>query len=302
MRTINKVMLTLTTSVALGLPLLAQNNKVHVKAVKVIDGDSTVIEKDIDESELPGIEKELSDVQGKNVKVMLHVEKRDAAGRMKTDEHFSGSKDSIPGCKMARKKIIIGNDTMVFMAPELKDDFFHLEFPGDEMMSGFSYDIDNANGKERVIVRMIGPDSAGKMVIKKVEGKPGDDFNEDVIVRSKDGKTMHKVIVTTRARIEDTEKDESRSSKKEKSDLKLNELRLYPNPSDGKFTIEFESEGKQPITITITDMNGKQVQKQEVKGEGRHNLWFNLSKEGKGAYILNLQQGKKSITRKIVIE
>jgi hypothetical protein len=336
---INKVMLTLAASVALCLPAIAQN-KVHAKMVKVIDGDSTVIERDIDESELPAMEKELGDTKGKNVKVMMFVEKENASEKIPMRDHFF-MRDSLPGgCKMVRKEIINGRDTMVFLIPDMKDGFsridtamgrsgfmfgfppahddllmlqeknensFELMIPNEkeieQMINGFSFDynIENEDGKERMIIRSMGPDSTGKVVIKKFEGKPGDEFRDDVIINSPNGKTVRKISVTTRVRIEDG-KSGSKASKKEKSNLKPDDLKFYPNPSDGKFSIEFESDGKQPVSIVITDMNGKQVQKQEVSGEGKHSLSFDLRSEGKGTYILNLQQGKKSTTKKIIIE
>lgn len=345
----------MVASLGLCLPALAQNAPVHVKMIRVVDGDSTVIEKDLDESQLPDLEKELGNVTGKNVKVMMFTDKGDAKGRLKPGDHFFLSNDSLPGgCKMIRREIINGSDTMVFTIPDMKnsflmidsltkgnafmfrfpednDDFFDMKLPGDSKDlfqfrfpadssfnfmipdqaeieklangNGFSYDykIEDDNGKQRVIVRSIGPDSTGKVVIKKFEGKPGDEFTDDVLIASPNGKTVRKVIVTTRVRVEDMDDAKKTSPKNDKSDA-FGEMKFYPNPSDGKFNMDIDVKGKQPVVITIHDMSGKQLYKEEVKGEGRHSTSFDLSNEGKGTYIIDIRQGKTTTTKKIVVE
>lgn len=320
--------MTLLAGIGLCFPALAQDKPagglVHVKVIKVVDGDSTVIERDIDESQLHTIEKELSDVSGKEVKVMMFVDKKD------------GDITLPPGCRMfapgdssvceRMKKFVISGDSMKMMGAHkflmmhdstagnmmfdmhLGSEPFMMPLPppgeNGEIRTGYMYNIENDNGQQRVIVKSFGPGDSSQVVIKKFEGKPGQEFTEDVVITAPNGTATHKVIVRTTVKIEDVEKTpkKEKAPKKEKSELKTEGLNFYPNPSDGRFTLDFEVEGKQPVIIRITDINGREVYKEEVKGEGRHSRPIDISSESKGTYILNLQQGKKSKSKKIVIE
>ena len=95
--------------------------------------------------------------------------------------------------------------------------------------------------------------------------------------------------------------DKKRSHAKSDNETK-DDLKFYPNPSDGKFTIEYDVKDKEPAVITVLDENSKQLFKDEIKGGGKYSKQVDLGGKGKGVFILNLTQGKKSISKKIIIE
>ena len=68
------------------------------------------------------------------------------------------------------------------------------------------------------------------------------------------------------------------------------QLKLYPNPSNGKITVEVE----QNDTYQLFDLTGKQIEKGELK-KGKNDLNLKLSK---GVYVLKTTQS----TRKIIIK
>ena len=319
------------------IPALAQDKPVHVKMIRIIDGDTTIIEKDMSDKDLEEFQKERPAVNGRNVSTQMFIERKGNPGeRMKESERFFFFNDSINGnCKMTRKNMIIDS-----LAPGMRFHFYDSALPpgfdpadmrkelrftmdtmlvkelrtmNDEMFIftdslrknmegqvGYSFSISDTDGE--VVVKQFGPEGE-KVVVKKLDGKPGEELNEDIVIKSKDGKTVTRVMVRTTVKIEDAEPaNEKAAPKKEKNELKLEGLNFYPNPNNGRFTIDFEAEGKQPVIIRINDMNGKEVYREEVKPNGRHSAQVDITSEGKGTYILNLQQGKKSTSKKIVIE
>ena len=82
-------------------------------------------------------------------------------------------------------------------------------------------------------------------------------------------------------------------------EIKIESLfKLYPNPSNGDFYLEFSKEPHSPIKLYIDDLNGKRVYEGEYYS--RINLLnFNLKA---GLYLLNLEQEDKSFNQKIVIK
>lgn len=283
MITINKLLAAALTAV-IGLPALAQekpSSPVHVKVIRVVDGDSTVTEHDIDESQLPSIEENLGNASGKNVKVMMMVTKEGEIAREDLEE-------------MRMPPLV--------RQPGDKDVIMHREIKPGELRTGFRFETEEDKGRQKMVVRTFCADSAKRMV-REFEGVPGAESRNEVIMKDAEGRQQTMVMVRT-VRIVDEGKEptaQKKASKTEKPETEGN-VNFYPNPNNGKFTMDFESDGKHPITITITDMSGREVYKEEVKGEGKLSRTIDISNESKGSYIMTMQQGKKSKTKKIIIE
>ncbi|NLJ07500.1 MAG: PKD domain-containing protein [Sphingobacteriales bacterium] len=74
------------------------------------------------------------------------------------------------------------------------------------------------------------------------------------------------------------------------------DIRVYPNPSEGKFTVELShSSGK----LKITDVNGKVVAEEILDGTGR-SIFFTYQLK-RGIYFLSLIDENGILTRKIII-
>jgi YD repeat-containing protein len=78
-------------------------------------------------------------------------------------------------------------------------------------------------------------------------------------------------------------------------DIKNNSIKIYPNPTNGKFTIELGD--IEPSAIIITDIMGKQVYTTRSSGD----LDIDLTNLQKGIYLVNINSGAKSSTQKIVV-
>ena len=71
--------------------------------------------------------------------------------------------------------------------------------------------------------------------------------------------------------------------------------RVYPNPTEGVFTLEFEAEGV--YNLTLADMSGKVLMRQTVKGQ---RVQMDLSNYPAGAYLLKIDDGKRQSTMRVV--
>lgn len=101
----------------------------------------------------------------------------------------------------------------------------------------------------------------------------------------------------------------------EKSDLKskgiktrakepeFDYLKFYPNPSEGSINIEFRADKPLNTEVRITNMIGKILYEEKLNNfSGAYNKSINLSENGTGTYLLQIIQGKKVITRKIMVD
>jgi hypothetical protein len=81
-----------------------------------------------------------------------------------------------------------------------------------------------------------------------------------------------------------------------------NSMNIFPNPAKNYTNIAISSDKTEKVTLTIVDLLGKEITKQEkVISSGVNTETINLSGYQNGIYFLNLQIGNKVTTRKLVI-
>ncbi len=92
------------------------------------------------------------------------------------------------------------------------------------------------------------------------------------------------------------------------SNVGLNELGIYdfalfPNPSNGQFTVEFESNGSGEGVISILSADGKVVQstKTEITAD-KNSIQINAARLPSGYYFVQIEHGNGKIIRSIAIE
>ncbi len=78
-------------------------------------------------------------------------------------------------------------------------------------------------------------------------------------------------------------------------------LTVYPNPVQDELNIDYDGKNNKNVRITLMDVLGRQV---AVIADGQINqhLTYNTAGLAKGVYVLHLQSGDESITRKIEVE
>ncbi len=77
---------------------------------------------------------------------------------------------------------------------------------------------------------------------------------------------------------------------------------LYPNPNNGNFIVQFNSSSDNSILIGVHDIRGREVFSKSYINNGFFNEKLQLDNLQSGVYLINIQDGDKKITKKIVIE
>ena len=79
-------------------------------------------------------------------------------------------------------------------------------------------------------------------------------------------------------------------------------LNVFPNPSNGKFRVEFQVEGLKDVSIRVSTLLGQEIyasQPGNVSGEYREE--FDLSNEATGIYVLQIITDDNVVSRRITI-
>ena len=134
-----------------------------------------------------------------------------------------------------------------------------------------------------------------------------DQEHVQVFVEEIDGgeakKISIKVVEKVNIHIEEVEDGDFSNLMDSKSkELKVNDINYYPNPTDGRFNLQFQAAEK-PTTVQILGMDGRSVYQEEISDfSGSYQNELDLSNQKRGIYLLRIQQGSRTINRKIVIE
>lgn len=94
------------------------------------------------------------------------------------------------------------------------------------------------------------------------------------------------------------------ANKGETVDNELILFRNYPNPFTGHTTIEFTLSKDTPVTLSVSDVTGKQITvllNNEIKAEGTHLRTFDGSKYAAGMYYYTIQAGEYTATQKMIL-
>lgn len=83
------------------------------------------------------------------------------------------------------------------------------------------------------------------------------------------------------------------------NELKLQDARIYPNPTQGAFSLSFTSEPG-PVSIIITDVNGKIIYSEDNdNATGYYNRTIDLKSATPGNYVVNIKQGDKIFNQQL---
>jgi hypothetical protein len=85
-------------------------------------------------------------------------------------------------------------------------------------------------------------------------------------------------------------------------EFEINEFVIYPNPSKGLFNIQFNSNSNNDINLNVYDMRGRNVHQDTFSNNGLINETINLENLQSGVYLVEVQDGLKKVTKKIVKE
>ncbi len=78
-------------------------------------------------------------------------------------------------------------------------------------------------------------------------------------------------------------------------------VKVFPNPSQGKFTVQLTDNTVAASTITVRNAVGQEIRKIEVNPSAQPMTEIDLGDAGQGIYFIHIQNGEKSTTRKMVV-
>lgn len=82
----------------------------------------------------------------------------------------------------------------------------------------------------------------------------------------------------------------------------LNNFKIYPNPNNGTFNVAFNADVDAEIKIGVYDISGRQIFNQSYPSTGLFSESLQLNNLESGVYLVNVQNGRKSEVRKIIIK
>lgn len=80
------------------------------------------------------------------------------------------------------------------------------------------------------------------------------------------------------------------------------QISIFPNPGNGHFTLNFSLDHSATVQLTLSDLTGKQMLGTDLEVRaGQFNHQLDLTNLSAGVYFLRLQEGNKSIVKKLII-
>ena len=80
----------------------------------------------------------------------------------------------------------------------------------------------------------------------------------------------------------------------------LDEVLVYPNPSDGLFNIELQSNQSADIEISVYDVRGRIIFEDRYDNTIQFKQTIDLSQVNSGIYIMEISDGKNTINKRII--
>lgn len=82
----------------------------------------------------------------------------------------------------------------------------------------------------------------------------------------------------------------------------LQDFNLFPNPNNGNFTIQFNSNSGNEIKVNVHDMRGREIFNKTYSNNGFFNEDLQLNNVQSGVYLVNVQDGNRKEVKKIVVK
>jgi hypothetical protein len=198
-----------------------------------------------------------------------------------------------------------------------QDIMIHLDQMRNHNQSFFKFfDGDEEDGDNTFFFKHFDGDSTERFFDIHLDGMDMEEYREkmkelgiemDEIfdrLNDDDADRQVKVIEIKRVKIEDVSDEFGKKGKVESSSkLDLDDLSFYPNPSsNGRFKIRFNVPSEDELKISVSNLQGKEVFNRYFESfSGTYAETIDLSRQKEGIYLLEISQGKKRLTKKIVI-
>jgi len=88
------------------------------------------------------------------------------------------------------------------------------------------------------------------------------------------------------------------------AELTISEVKVFPNPSDGRFQLSFNYSGQEKLKAKVFDITGKLVKdisNDLEKSESSVTANIDLESPGSGIYFVRIEWGKSLLTKKVIV-
>jgi len=85
------------------------------------------------------------------------------------------------------------------------------------------------------------------------------------------------------------------------SKFEFDNFALYPNPNNGNFTVQLNSDSKNKISIEVFDIQGRKIMAKDYSNTGFFNQNIQLDNAQSGIYMVSISDGTKKTVKKISI-
>ncbi|MBJ98459.1 MULTISPECIES: reprolysin-like metallopeptidase [Mesonia] len=82
----------------------------------------------------------------------------------------------------------------------------------------------------------------------------------------------------------------------------LDRFVIYPNPNNGRFTISLTPKEEEPIKVNIFDISGRRIFSKTYHYKNQFSESLSLDQAQTGVYFVKVDNGNKSVTKKVIIE
>ncbi|WP_405574441.1 reprolysin-like metallopeptidase [Winogradskyella sp. Asnod2-B02-A] len=82
----------------------------------------------------------------------------------------------------------------------------------------------------------------------------------------------------------------------------LDNLAIYPNPNNGSFNVGFNPTSGEAISIDVYDMRGRLIYNKIYSSVSRFEEVVQLNNAQSGVYMLNISDGSRKVTKKIIVD
>ena len=289
-----------------------EDGKVKLKVVKKVGNDETTFEKTYDSYDEipddPDLEKYGIELNGfsfgnsRQPKFFFH----NGPGMGFWDgEEFEEEMDAL----RERMKRFMDEDWggRSFMFGFDDDDFMNL----DSLTKRFDFRNDNGNfffnGKQFEDLDSLRESLKDKFGNFMFDFDFGDEDDARAwVYRHGDDEEDDDVKVISRAKLSirpATSEDKILAGTDKASPLVLRDVSFYPNPSDGRFDMSLESDSDAEVKITVLNSDGKEVMLQTANPDnGLCEFQIDLTNEKKDKYVLKVVQGRRALTKRLVLE
>ncbi|WP_445717975.1 reprolysin-like metallopeptidase [Flavobacterium sp.] len=86
------------------------------------------------------------------------------------------------------------------------------------------------------------------------------------------------------------------------NEIAISDLVIYPNPNNGSFNVQFNSNSGNEIKVNVHDIRGREIFNKSYNNSGLFNETLQLENVQSGVYLVTVQDGSRKEVKKIVVQ